>query len=89
MKMRTAEWIVLAIVLVSFAIGIALYDRMEDPMASHWNVRNEVDGYMARFWGLFFAPAVLLALFLTFLVIPRIDPLRRNVEMFRRFFESC
>lgn len=88
MKMRTAEWIVLAIVLVSFAAGFALRDRMVDPMASHWNVRNEVDGYMPRFWGLFFAPAVLLALFLMFLVIPRIDPLRRNIEMFRRFFES-
>jgi uncharacterized membrane protein len=87
MKMRTAEWIVLAIVLVSFVLGWALYDRMPDRMASHWNASNEVDGSMPRFWGLFFAPIVMAGLFLLYLAIPRTDPLKDNIETFRAHFD--
>lgn len=87
MKMRTAEWIVLAIVLVSFVLGWALYDRMPVRMASHWNASNEVDGSMPRFWGLFFAPIVMTGLFLLFIAIPRTDPLKDNIETFRIHFD--
>jgi uncharacterized membrane protein len=87
MKMRTAEWIVLAIVMVSFVLGWTLYDRMPERMASHWNASGEVDGFMPRFWGLFFAPIVMAGLFLLFLAIPRTDPLKDNIEAFRIYFD--
>jgi len=87
MKMRTAEWIVLGIVILSFILGVVMYGRMPEQMASHWNARNEVDGFMSRFWGLFFAPILLLGLFALFLLIPRIDPLKRNIETFRIHFQ--
>ncbi len=87
MKLRTAEWIVLGIVLVSFILGWALSGRMPERMASHWNASNEVDGFMPRFWGLFFAPIVMAGLFLLFLAIPRTDPLKENIETFRVHFD--
>ncbi len=87
MKMRTAEWIVLGIVILSFILGVIMYDRMPEQMASHWNIRNEVNGFMSRFWGLFFAPILLLGLFVLVLLIPRIDPLKRNIETFRTHFQ--
>ena len=88
MRMRPAESIVIAIVALSFLFGIYFYDRMPAQMASHWNVRNEVDGYMSRFWGLFFMPIIALGLSLLFIAIPRIDPLRHNIERFRLYFDS-
>jgi uncharacterized membrane protein len=87
MKMRTAEWGVLVIVIISFILGFMLYDRMPAQMASHWNARSEVDGFMSRFWGLFLAPIILAGLFLLFLAIPRTDPLKHNIETFRIHFE--
>jgi len=87
-KMRNAEWIVLGIVIFSFILGVIMYGRMPEQMASHWNIRNEVDGSMSRFWGLFFAPFLLLGLFVLFLAIPRIDPLKRNIETFRTHFQG-
>ena len=86
--MRPAESIVLAIVALSFLFGIYFYDKMPEQMASHWNVRNEVDGHMSRFWGLFFMPVIALGLVLLFIAVPRIDPLKHNIERFRRHFES-
>ncbi len=87
MRMRTAEWIVLGIVIVSFVLGGALYDRMPERMASHWNASNEVDGFMPRFWGLFFAPIIMAVLFLIYIAIPRTDPLKVNIESFRVHFD--
>jgi uncharacterized membrane protein len=88
MKLRIAEWIALAIVVLSFVLGIMFHGRMPAQMASHWNVGNEVDGYMSRFWGLFFAPILLAGLFLLFLAIPRTDPLKHNIETFRSVFDG-
>ncbi len=88
MKLRIAEWTALAIVILSFILGFALQDRMPAHMASHWTVRNEVDGYMSRSWGLFFAPIILAGLFLLFLAIPRTDPLKHNIETFRAVFDG-
>ena len=87
MRMRAAEWIALAIVILSFVLGLALYDRMPARMASHWNMSGEVDGFMSRFWGLFFAPIILAGLLLLFLAVPRTDPLKDNMEFFRVHFD--
>jgi uncharacterized membrane protein len=57
-------------------------------MASHWNVLGEVDGYISRFWGVFLLPLVSFLMFLFFLVIPRIDPLKANIAKFRKYFDG-
>lgn len=38
MKPRTAEWIALAIAILSFVLGFVLYDRMPAQMAAHHRV---------------------------------------------------
>ena len=53
-------------------------------MPSHWNIAGEVDGYMPRLWGLFLLPLVLVGIFLLYLAIPRIDPLKANIAAFIR-----
>ena len=83
-----SEVAVLAIVLISFIIGICFYPQMPDRMASHWNAKGEVDGYMSRFWGSFFMPLVLIGIALLFLAIPRIDPLKANIEKFRMYYDG-
>lgn len=74
---------------MSFVAGLYLYfySEMPEQMASHWNVQGEVDGYMSKFLGLFLMPIVLLGMFLLFLIIPKIDPLKANIEKFRKYFD--
>jgi uncharacterized membrane protein len=85
--MRAINYAILGIILISFAIGAYLYPQMPDPMPSHWNANGDVDGYMPKFWGLFLMPLFSLALLGLFLLIPRIDPLKANIQKFRGYFD--
>ncbi len=78
---------ILVIILLSFVISIYLYPQMPETMASHWNSRGEVDGYMPRFWGVFLMPIVSFVILLMFLLIPNIDPLKKNIQKFRKYFD--
>lgn len=86
--MKKAQIITIIIILISFAVGVYFYPQFPDKMASHWNIQGEVDGYISKFWGAFLMPIVSLGLFLLFLLIPRIDPLKRNIEKFRKYFDT-
>lgn len=86
--MRKAELFVLIAVVFSFIIGIYFYPQMPEQMASHWNAQGKVDGYMSRFWGVFLMPFVFVGLALLFIAIPRIDPLKNNIEKFRKYYDG-
>jgi len=86
--MRKSNIIILLIILASFVVAVYLYPRMPDEMASHWNFKGEVDDYLPKFWGLFLMPIISLGLFLLFLLIPKIDPLKANIERFRKYFDG-
>lgn len=86
--MRKGELVVLGIIILSFIVGIYFYPQMPERMATHWNAKGEVDGYMSRLWGSFILPLILLPVILLFLAIPRIDPLRANIEKFRKYYDG-
>jgi uncharacterized membrane protein len=88
--MKTGKYniAIAGVILISFAIGIYLYPQMPDRFPSHWNAAGQVDGYLPKFWGLFLLPLMEAGLFLLFLVIPRIDPLKHNIQKFRRYFDG-
>jgi uncharacterized membrane protein len=85
--MRKTEIFVSIIVLISFVIGIYLYAVMPAIIASHWNAQGQVNGYLSKFWGLFLMPIISFALFLFFIAIPKIDPLKQNIAKFRKYFD--
>jgi uncharacterized membrane protein len=61
---------------------------MPEKMASHWNGKGQVDGYIPKFWGLFLMPLVYVGLALLFFAIPKIDPLKANIERFRKYYDG-
>ena len=86
MNTRTTTIIVLVLILGATLAGLLLWNQLPEQMASHWNQDDQVDGYMSRFWGAFMMPLMTLGLFLLFLVIPAIDPLKANIAKFRGVF---
>jgi len=78
--------IIFIIILISFIVGIFLMPHLPDQMASHWNSQGQVDDYMSKRLGVFLMPLVSVALFLLFIIIPKIDPLKKNIEKFRKHF---
>ncbi|MBL7169926.1 MAG: SdpI family protein [Candidatus Aenigmarchaeota archaeon] len=76
----------IVIILLSFFVGIYFYPKMPDKIASHWNIRSEVDGYLPKVWGLFLMPLVSLGIYGLFIALPRIDPLKKNIEAFKKYY---
>ncbi|OGZ17547.1 MAG: hypothetical protein A2Z78_02040 [Candidatus Nealsonbacteria bacterium RBG_13_36_15] len=85
--MRKSEIIILVIILISLALAIYFYPLMPEKMASHWSAHGQVNGYMPKFWGLFLMPFISIGLFLLFILIPKIDPLKENIKKFRKYFD--
>lgn len=86
MSTRTTTIIVLLMIVGATLAGLLLWNRLPDPMASHWNINDQVDGYMSKFWGVFLLPLISLGMLALFLVIPSIDPLKANIAQFRETF---
>lgn len=87
MKLRKSEIISLIIIIISAIIGIYFYPRLPEKIASHWNTQGEVNGYMPKFWGVFLMPMISAVMWLIFLIIPKIDPKKENIEKFRKYFD--
>ncbi len=86
--MKPGTIIILAIILVSAAMSVYFYPQMPEQMASHWNMNGQVDDYMPKFWALFLMPAMSLVMLVLFMIFPRIDPLKKNIEKFRSYFDG-
>ena len=86
--MRKSLIIPIVIILISFIAGAVLYSYMPEKMASHWNIAGEVDDYMPKFWGLFLMPIISLVMFFLFIFLIKIDPLKKNVQKFRKYYDG-
>ncbi|MBU2634467.1 MAG: DUF1648 domain-containing protein, partial [Nanoarchaeota archaeon] len=85
--MKKTTILALIIIILSFLISIYFYPQLPDQMASHWNSKGEVDDYMSKFWGSFLMPIVSLGILLLFIFIPKIDPLKKNIQAFRKYYD--
>lgn len=86
MKKTTTAIIIL--IILSFVIATySYYNIKEDKIASHWNAKGEVDDYMSKFWGVYLFPFIFIFLYGMFLLIPKIDPLKKNIEKFRKYYD--
>jgi uncharacterized membrane protein len=86
MSTRTTTIVVLIMIAAATLAGLLLWNRLPDQMASHWNINDQVDGYMPKFWGVFLLPLITLGLLGLFLAVPALDPLKANIAQFREAF---
>ncbi len=75
------------IILIAFIISIYVYPQMPDKIASHWDHKGQVDGYISKSWGLFLMPVLSLVILALFIFIPKIDPLKKNLKKFRKYYD--
>lgn len=58
-----------AIILLQMLVGVLLWDRLPDPMATHFDFQNEPDGWSSKAFAVFGMPLVLLGLHLMCLTL--------------------
>ena len=66
-KMNKIKILIFVTILAGFAVGLFFYPQTPERMASHWGIKNNVNGFMPKFWGLFLMPIISLVLYLFFI----------------------
>ncbi len=79
---------VIAVLIITFAVTLAIYPAAPDRIVSHWNAAGEADGSLSKFWGLFLIPFIMTGFVALLSVLPRIDPHKKNYEKFRDYYDG-
>lgn len=81
------KWLPVFFVAAAVAFSLAVYSRLPEQMAVHWDVSGEPDRYGSRLEGAFFMPAVMIALLVVLLWYPTRDPRAANIAKFRDSYD--
>lgn len=76
------------VLLLAFGITIAVFPRLPEIIAIHWNAAGQADGYAPALWAAFTVPVVMVLTAALLHFIPGLDPLRQNVEKFRTWYDG-
>jgi len=74
----------LLVIMVIMAIGFYNSPCLPSQVPSHWNAQGQIDGYASKNFVLFFYPLMAFGIYFLMLFLPRIDPLRKNYEKFKK-----
>ncbi len=74
-KKEAPFWLIM---LAPVVFMLLVWDRLPAELPSHWNIRGEVDGY-SPVWVL---PLVNLGIYVLMLVLPKLDPRKKNYDIF-------
>ena len=85
--MRSYVWAIFFVIL-SFAISFYFYPQLPEKMASHWDAKGNVNGYMGKLPALLLTPCLLAFLALLLFILPNIDPLKENIAQFRKYYDN-
>ena len=82
------RWYPALLVLLGVLLSVAVYARLPETMAVHWNARGEADGWMPRPLGAFFAPALMLVLWGVLRGVRHLDPRQESYARFDDAYET-
>ena len=85
---RLRRWYPALLVLVGVLVSVAVYARLPETMAVHWNAQGNPDGWMPRPFGAFFAPALMLVLWGVLRGVRHLDPRQESYARFDGAYET-
>jgi len=81
-----SEWLSVLFIVIGFASAFYFYANFPEQVATHWNIRGEVDGYSSSFIAAFMLPILSLFMYLIFLFLPYFDPKREQYANFPEIY---
>jgi uncharacterized membrane protein len=85
-RLWRVELVQLLIIAAMFGLGAWSWPHVPDRLPVHWNLQGEVDRWGGKFEGLFLLPLITLGLYLLLLIVPLLDPGRRNYQNFAKAY---
>lgn len=74
------------IIIISFLVSVGFYNIVPQRMVSHWGLYGEPNGFSSKNLALFIMPVIGLFMYLLFLFLPKLDPLKKNIKIFEGEF---
>lgn len=82
MSWKWDDTVCVALIVLVASLASWLYPILPDPVPIHWNLHGEVDGYMAKPWGVFAGPLIILGVWILLRVLPFVSPKGFRMESF-------
>lgn len=76
------EFVILVLLLLPIIFMFFVWNRLPDYLPTHWNIKGEIDGYGPKY----FYPLLNIFIYIVFIIIPKIDPRKRNYTIFSATF---
>ena len=76
------EWIIWMIIIIPFIYSAFIYNQLPLQVPTHWDLEGKPDDYSSRFVGAFLMPLINVGVYFLLLVLPKIDPRKRNYDLF-------
>jgi len=76
------------LVVLSFIVGFISFPALPQMVASHWGLAGQVNGYQSRTFAVLFLPLLMTGLIALFFVLPKIDPLGKNIRSFQKPYDN-
>jgi uncharacterized membrane protein len=82
------KWLPASFIAGAWLFSIAVYSRLPDRVAVHWDMSGEPNRYGSRVEGAFLMPALMIALYLIMQWYPSRDPRAANIAKFRGAYDT-
>ena len=87
MRLRIVSRVMFVLFAACVLASAYWYDRLPQAFVSHWNAAGQANGTMTKATGAFFIPGLMLIFMAIYFAIPKIDPLKENLEKFRKDYD--
>lgn len=77
-KFFKKELPILAILIAPIIYLLVVWDKLPEQLPIHWNIKGEADNYGPRY----LMPLINVGLYILLLIVPKIDPRKRNYDIF-------
>lgn len=80
--------LIFIIILLSLIISFYFYPQLDDKIISHWDSQGNANGYISKTTGVLLIPIIMIITYFLFVILPKIDPLKKNILSFKYEFDS-
>ena len=82
------RWYPVVLALIAVGMSAAVYSRLPETMAVHWDINGNPNGWMPRAIGAAFMPVLIVFIWGALRLVPRIDPRAENYARFAEAYET-
>lgn len=82
MKTLKNDWLIWTIILAPYILVAWFWNRFPEMVPTHFGLDGKPDDYSSKIVGLIIFPGINMVMYFLFLVLPKIDPRRKNYELF-------